>query len=518
MTRPIKPTTPAETKRRTQATSGAKTGAKAQQTSTTPPPPAAIGADADVDLAADVELATWIGERRWFAQGGDDQPLRRRAAVDLGTAPPITVEIVGFGADRQYQLLRWTDGSTDEPDEPDVADDPVAAGALARFVTTSSAATAPDGATVDATWLPTAAPPGDAPARALGGEQSNTSVVIGGTHVLKLFRRVRPGIHPEVEVARHLASVGDGSLPVAHLAGWWQLTTPAEANTANAAASSSATDGSATDETTTALGVVQTFVPGALDGWSLVLSALAGDPGGVLPRLHRLGRALADLHAALALPAASVTQAAGDAADDLATFGSVPFPAELADTIANGTLDAARELELDGDLLQALQARIETAADAVRTAATDGDAGAAIRHHGDLHLGQVVWGDQGWVVLDFEGEPGRPLHERRARHSPLRDVAGMLRSLSYAVATLRRTGGNGLSDGWEPAARAAFLDGYLRQMPPTLLPTSPLTTRALVALLELEKAVYEVGYERSHRPDWVDIPLGHLREMTGEHR
>ena len=174
----------------------------------------------------------------------------------------------------------------------------------------------------------------------------------------------------------------------------------------------------------------------------------------------------------------------------------------------------AATLGLDDLVLDPLVARAGAAADTVTAAAFEGSAGSAIRHHGDLHLGQVVWGDQGWVVLDFEGEPGRPLPERRARHTPLRDVAGMLRSLSYAVATHRRSGGHGLSDGWEPAARAAFLDGYLRQVPPALVPSSPITTGAFIELLELEKVVYEIGYERAHRPDWVDIPLAHLRKMT----
>lgn len=504
MSRPIRPTTPAEAARRrkqsaskdNKASKGAA-GSKGASSSKTATPTAASRADADAQLTA------WITERRWFARGGGDQPLQRQAAVRLDSTPSLTVEVVGFGADQQYQLLTRTDLSESDASNDsstDVADDPVAAGALARFVATSSSATGSGGSTVQATWLTDGAAPGDASARSLGGEQSNTSVVIGGSHVLKLFRRVRPGIHPEVEMARHLASVGDSTLPMADLAGWWELTS--------------------TDGSTIALGVVQSFVPGALDGWALVLSALAGDPGGVLPRLHLLGRSLADLHAALALPATS-TDTSGTpnrSRDELGTFGTTPFPSDLVGTSVDGLLTAAAALDLDAESLRAVEGKATSVAATVTASATEGSAGAAIRHHGDLHLGQVVWGDEGWVVLDFEGEPGRPLEQRRARHSPLRDVAGMLRSLSYAVATHHRTGGNGLSDGWEPAARAAFLDGYLSQVPSALIPASPLTTRALIQLLELEKVIYEIGYEQAHRPDWVAIPMGHLGQMTGDHR
>ncbi|HEX2575685.1 MAG TPA: hypothetical protein VHK88_05000, partial [Aquihabitans sp.] len=141
------------------------------------------------------------------------------------------------------------------------------------------------------------------------------------------------------------------------------------------------------------------------------------------------------------------------------------------------------------------------------------DLGAAIRHHGDLHLGQVVLGDDRWVILDFEGEPARPLAERRRRHSPLRDVAGMLRSFAYAAATARRSEGHLLSPGWEPAARAAFLDGYLATVQPELLPASSVATRDLLTLLELEKVVYEIGYELDHRPDWVGLPVEGLRRL-----
>lgn len=146
------------------------------------------------------------------------------------------------------------------------------------------------------------------------------------------------------------------------------------------------------------------------------------------------------------------------------------------------------------------------------------DTGPVIRHHGDLHLGQTLHTPRGWMIIDWEGEPARSLAERRAKHSPLRDVAGMLRSFSYAAATHARSHGHEPL-GWLAAARAAFLDGYLAAADPTLLPPTAVATARVLALLELEKVVYELGYELANRPDWLAIPAGGLRSLLeGEPR
>ncbi|QXC59777.1 hypothetical protein KSP35_15500 [Aquihabitans sp. G128] len=200
-------------------------------------------------------------------------------------------------------------------------------------------------------------------------------------------------------------------------------------------------------------------------------------------------------------------------------FGAVPLArARLADLAVGVAAGAQRTLATGLDRPDALASVVGRAGDV--TALVDGllhalgtDLGAAIRHHGDLHLGQVVLGPDGWVILDFEGEPTRSLDERRQRHSPLRDVAGMLRSFAYAAATHRRSDGRPLSPGWEPAARAAFLDGYLATVDPALLPSSAAATRTLLTLLELEKVVYEIDYELAHRPDWVGLPVEGLRRL-----
>jgi predicted trehalose synthase len=125
--------------------------------------------------------------------------------------------------------------------------------------------------------------------------------------------------------------------------------------------------------------------------------------------------------------------------------------------------------------------------------------------------------DRGWVILDFEGEPARPLPERRLKRSPLRDVAGMLRSFSYAAAGARLLRGVDVPDDWEDSARDVFLEGYFDRVDPSLLPPGEAPTRQLLSVFELEKAVYELRYELNNRPDWVSIPVaGILRLLESD--
>ena len=142
-----------------------------------------------------------------------------------------------------------------------------------------------------------------------------------------------------------------------------------------------------------------------------------------------------------------------------------------------------------------------------------GTGGRVIRTHGDLHLGQTMLTDRGWVILDFEGEPARPLPERRLKRSPLRDVAGMLRSFSYAAAGSRILRGVEPPEGWEAAARAAYLEGYRERVDRALLPPGQDAIDRLLAVFELEKAVYELRYELNNRPDWVGIPVAGIARL-----
>jgi maltokinase len=328
-------------------------------------------------------------------------------------------------------------------------------------------------------------------ARLVPGEQSNTSVVVDERLFLKVFRRLHAGPNPEAEVTRALFERGFGH--VAEPVGEWR-------------------------RRDTDLAVLQRYLAGAVDGWAMALTSLrdlfavhetqpipiitdaGGPPDAVDPsaaggdfsgEAQRLGEMTAALHAAMA---AAFGRAPGDPASWAATMGE--------------RLAGTRHPELDRE---AAQARIE----ALRATA---DAGPAVRVHGDYHLAQVMRTDDGWHVLDFEGEPARPLAERRRPSSPLKDVAGMLRSLHYAsmVAMFERDEEHiGEAAAWEERNRKAFLNGYLpAARAADLVPRDPATTDVVLTAFEAEKALYELGYEQAHRPDWVRIPLAALRRLA----
>jgi maltokinase len=181
------------------------------------------------------------------------------------------------------------------------------------------------------------------------------------------------------------------------------------------------------------------------------------------------------------------------------------------------TLDEQIErvfLDLPADeRLEPIAHRGEELRDQLRALARMGSPGMAIRVHGDLHLGQTLLTDSGWTIIDFEGEPARPLPERRTKHSPLRDVAGLLRSVAYAPLASRLQRGAEVSEDWEARAREFFLDGYLDAIDPVLLPATRREVDHLLAIYELEKAVYELNYELNNRPDWVGIPVAGITRL-----
>jgi maltose alpha-D-glucosyltransferase/alpha-amylase len=183
------------------------------------------------------------------------------------------------------------------------------------------------------------------------------------------------------------------------------------------------------------------------------------------------------------------------------------------DTLPPPALAAARRVIDEGS------ARLAGVARAAAERAGD-DAGCATRHHGDYHLGQVLrTADGTFYIIDFEGEPAKPLEERRARHSPLRDVAGMLRSFAYAAATAaierpRDADVAARAAQWEHEARAAFLAGYFAPGTGGYLPRERPSADALLTVFELEKAFYELHYELRNRPTWVLIPLAGIARLT----
>ncbi len=322
-------------------------------------------------------------------------------------------------------------------------------------------------------------------ARDVGAEQSNTSIVFDDELILKVFRRLEPGINPELEVLRFLTEHGFAN--IAALGGWY------------------AYSGGVLSAT---LGILQEYVRGGLDGWELALDELAEEPERFLSRLLRLGEVTGEMHTVLA---SNQTDPA--------------FCPETPSVEALGLLTATVDEEIanvfltlpeDNDAVAPILGRGEEVRDQLRLLTHTSDAGRFIRTHGDYHLGQTMWADDDWVILDFEGEPARTLTERRRKRSPLRDVAGMLRSFAYVASALSLLRDTDPPHGWEDQARARFLEGYFDTVDPALLPSGQQATERLLAVFELEKAVYELQYELNNRPDWVGIPVRGILRLVEE--
>ena len=309
----------------------------------------------------------------------------------------------------------------------------------------------------------------DGAVRRLGGEQSNTSVVFDGVLIVKHFRRLTEGENPELEMTRFLTEQTTfRNTP--RLAGALEYVEP--------------------DATTSTLAVAQELVADGQDGWQWLLARLAAGDG-ALEALRQLGRRTGELHLALATPTADPA------------FGAEPIGRG---DVAAWTAAVERQVTA---ARAAVPGRGLPEVPSAAAAALAGLLGAVkIRHHGDFHLGQTLCLRDGedFMLIDFEGEPLRPLAERRRKHTPLRDVAGMLRSFAYAAATTAR-GGRSVGD-WESDARALFVEGYRATAGGApFVPASTAAFARAVAALELEKAAYEIVYEANNRPDWLDIPV-----------
>jgi maltokinase len=319
-------------------------------------------------------------------------------------------------------------------------------------------------------------------ARPVEAEQSNTSVIFDDELILKVFRRLEPGINPELEVLRFLTEHGFAN--IAPLGGWY------------------AYSGGPMNAT---LGILQQYVSEGRDGWELALEELDADPDAFLERLRLLGETTGEMHSVLACDP-----------NDPAFGPETPSVESLG--LLTATIDEEIErvfvtLPESDERLAPILGRGEEVREQLRMLAHSGSTGKAIRTHGDYHLGQTLWANGGWVVLDFEGEPARSLSERRRKRSPLRDVAGMLRSFAYAASAVELLRGVTAPGGWEEQARARFLEGYLDTVDPALLPPGPAALERLLAIFELEKAVYELRYELDNRPDWVGIPVAGIQRL-----
>jgi trehalose synthase-fused probable maltokinase len=320
--------------------------------------------------------------------------------------------------------------------------------------------------------------------RVVGTEQTNSSIVFDEELILKVFRRLEAGINPDLEVLRFLTERGFEN--IAQLAGWY------------------AYSGKPMDAT---LGILQRFVPGSVDGWESMLDLVASEPAATAARLHRLGEVTGRMHSVL-----------GSDPND-PSFSPEDTPAEALGLLTARVDEEIEEvfIELpDGvEELEPIRGRGEEVRERLRLLSSIGDLGRVIRHHGDFHLGQALWAQNDWVIIDFEGEPARPLPERRRKRSPLRDVAGMLRSFAYVASALPRLRGTTAPEDWEDSARKEFLEGYRATVDPMLVPSGTAFDK-LLAVFELEKAVYELRYELNNRPDWVSIPVAGIVRMLDE--
>jgi trehalose synthase-fused probable maltokinase len=319
--------------------------------------------------------------------------------------------------------------------------------------------------------------------RPIGSEQSNSSVVLDEQLVLKLYRRLEAGVNPELELLRFLTERGFPA--IASLEGW------------------AAHLGQPLDAT---LAIVQHYVPVREDGWTMALADVAAGGDGFLERVRRLGEVTGSMHSVLA-----------SEPSDPAFSPEEPSAEALALIVAriDEEIDQTFASLPDEPELEPIAGRADELRDRLREIGRAGPLGRLIRHHGDYHLGQVLWTEAGdWVVLDFEGEPARPLRERRHKRSALRDVAGMLRSFSYAASASALERGIEPPTGWEGRARSEFLAGYLAEVDPTIVPNGALERQ--LRLFELEKALYELHYELGHRPDWVRVPVAGILQLLDE--
>jgi len=443
---------------------------------------AGAGADMTFDEQAVIDYVT---EQRWY--GAKSRSVAHSQVLDSvelrTTEPRVTLELVEMryetGAHDIYQLLH---GDT----EIDGLEHPAAARELVHAMRSGLTLQGAEG-TVEFRPVEGFAGLGRElqEARPVGCEQSNTSLVFDDELILKVFRRLEPGINPELEMLRFLTEHGFAN--IAALGGWY----------AYSGGPLSAT-----------LGILQEFVRDGQDGWELALAEIGSAPEQFLTRLRRLGEVTGEMHTSLASDA-----------NDPAFCAETPSVESLG--LLTATVDEEIEsvflaLPDDDEQLAPIIGRGEEVREQLRMLTHAGAAGMIIRTHGDYHLGQTLWSEDDWVILDFEGEPARPVTERRRKRSPMRDVAGMLRSFAYAASAAELLHDTPAPEGWEEQARAQFLEGYLETADPTLLPSGAVAIERLLTVYELEKAVYELRYELDNRPDWVRIPVAGIQRLIAQ--
>ena len=405
-------------------------------------------------VMADPMFSDWLPRQRWYA--GRTRQLtgvspQRVVVLRDGLEVVLLEATFAAGGPERYQVLVGWGRPGQYPEQAHIghgprgdAYDALYDPASARYVLELIAADATrDGVTFTAE--PGAVLPVGAAPRVSGAEQSNTSVIFGRDAMLKVFRRLTRGVNPDIELNRALARAGNRH--VARLLGAIETSWDGEPF---------------------ALAMVTSFAADASEGWAMATA----DRAGFLAEAYPLGEAVASVHAALA--------------EQLGTE-TVPFPVEV---FSARLATAAATVDALGEYVPAALALYR---------ALDGTRVPVQRVHGDLHLGQVLRTPGGWLVIDFEGEPGQPLPDRRRPDASVRDVAGMLRSFDYAAAGDRE---------WAQRVGALFCDGYA-----AAAGVDPRDDGELLVAYELDKALYEVAYEARYRPDWLPIPMGAVARL-----
>jgi maltokinase len=443
------------------------------------------------------ELRDWVQHRRWYASKSRSvSGIDIVETVTLCEEPMLVLALVqtrfATGTHELYQLplairapgevsTEESIAHTDDWAVYDALAEPEPGIELMRRIAAGDEIESEDGRF---SFHPFAGAEGVADAnevRLMGVEQSNSSIVFDDSTVLKVFRKLEPGVNPELEILRFLTYRGFPHIAALH--GWYEY------------------EGQAFSST---LGVAQAFLPDAVGGWELALEEITDASDIFLERLGSLGTVTAQLHTALA-------------SDSTDPAFSPEEPSEEALSLLTATVDEDIErifLRLPDDpRLAPIAGRGQDVRERLTARAHIGVTGRVIRTHGDYHLGQTLHTPRGWVIIDFEGEPARPLPERRQKRSPLRDVAGMLRSFAYVSSAVEILHDRKAPEDFERRARERFLECYFAAVDSTLMPAGEAAIANLLSIYELEKAIYELRYEVDNRPDWIPIPVAGIARL-----